>query len=128
MDRAYGVADAALARAGAMSVSELAAVGLPSILVPYPFAADNHQSGNAAFLADAGGAVVIRDGELNRNTLAAALDALLLDPAKRAAMKRALEKVARRDAAKTIADDMQTLISAGGRGPAPAGRPPESWT
>ena len=126
MDRAYGVADAALARAGALSVSELAAVGLPSILVPYPFAADNHQSCNAAFLADAGGAVVIRDGELNRDTLAAALDALLLDPARRAAMKRALEKVARRDAAKMIADDMQTLISAGGRGPAPAGRPPES--
>jgi UDP-N-acetylglucosamine--N-acetylmuramyl-(pentapeptide) pyrophosphoryl-undecaprenol N-acetylglucosamine transferase len=126
MHRAYGAADAALARAGALSVSELAVVGLPSILVPYPFAADNHQYYNAVFLADVGGAVVIRDRELNGGTLAAALDALLLDPARRAAMKRALEKVARRDAAKMIADDMETLISAGGRGSIPACRPPES--
>jgi UDP-N-acetylglucosamine--N-acetylmuramyl-(pentapeptide) pyrophosphoryl-undecaprenol N-acetylglucosamine transferase len=111
MHRAYGAASVALARAGALSVSEIAAVGLPSILVPYPHAADDHQRYNASFLADAGGAIVIEDSKLNGDTLAAALDPLLADPARLAAMRCSLGKVARRDAAKLIVDDMLALVS-----------------
>jgi UDP-N-acetylglucosamine--N-acetylmuramyl-(pentapeptide) pyrophosphoryl-undecaprenol N-acetylglucosamine transferase len=111
MHRAYGAAVVALARAGALSVSELAAVALPSILVPYPHAADNHQLYNASFLADAGGAIVISDSELNEGTLAAALDPLFADPARLAAMRRSLERIARKDAAKLIADDILAMVS-----------------
>jgi UDP-N-acetylglucosamine--N-acetylmuramyl-(pentapeptide) pyrophosphoryl-undecaprenol N-acetylglucosamine transferase len=118
MHRAYAVASVALARAGALSVSEIAAMGLPSILVPYPHAADNHQYYNASLLADAGGAIIIEDAKLNRDTLAAALDPLFADQGTLAAMRRSLEKVARRDAAKLIVDDMLSLMAAhaGGSG------------
>ena len=121
MHRAYGAADVVLARAGALSVSEIAAVGIPAVLVPYPFAADDHQRHNAAVLADAGGAVVVADAELTGDRLAAVLDPLLADPARLAAMRRALGVVARRDAARTIATDMIRLASGGaGRGKAAA--------
>jgi len=113
MAGAYAAADAVLARAGALSVSEIAAVGLPAILVPYPHAADDHQSSNAAFLAEAGGAIVIADSRLNKDTLALALDPLLADREKLAAMRRSLGAVARRDAAKTIAEDILALIVEG---------------
>ncbi|MDD4856987.1 MAG: undecaprenyldiphospho-muramoylpentapeptide beta-N-acetylglucosaminyltransferase [Candidatus Krumholzibacteria bacterium] len=111
MHCAYAVASVGLARAGALSVSEIAAVALPSILVPYPHAADNHQFYNASFLAEAGGAIIIADSDLNESTLAAALDPLLADAARLAAMKRSLAGIARKDAAKVIADDMLAIAS-----------------
>jgi UDP-N-acetylglucosamine--N-acetylmuramyl-(pentapeptide) pyrophosphoryl-undecaprenol N-acetylglucosamine transferase len=111
MHRAYAAASVGLARAGALSVSEIAATALPSILVPYPHAADNHQLYNALFLVDVGGAIVIADSDLNESTLAAAMDPLLGDPARLDAMKRSLKGVARKDAAKVIADDMLAISS-----------------
>jgi UDP-N-acetylglucosamine--N-acetylmuramyl-(pentapeptide) pyrophosphoryl-undecaprenol N-acetylglucosamine transferase len=113
MYRAYAAATVCLARAGALTVSELAAAAVPSILVPYPHAADDHQSYNASFLAGAGGAIIIRDSELNKDTLASVLDPLLADPARLAAMRRALERSARKDAAAIIAGDVLALASAG---------------
>lgn len=109
MHRAYRAADVALSRAGALSVSELAATGLPAVLVPYPHAADDHQRWNAALLADAGGAVVVDDAACTGERLAAILDPLLADAGRLAAMRRALASVARRDAARTIAEDMLKL-------------------
>lgn len=73
MAQAYVWADIIIARAGAMTVSEIAAVGLASILIPYPFAVDDHQSVNASYLADAGAAVVIQQQQLNEQRL---LDAI----------------------------------------------------
>nr|VFK38037.1 MAG: UDP-N-acetylglucosamine-N-acetylmuramylpentapeptide N-acetylglucosamine transferase [Candidatus Kentron sp. SD]VFK42762.1 MAG: UDP-N-acetylglucosamine-N-acetylmuramylpentapeptide N-acetylglucosamine transferase [Candidatus Kentron sp. SD] len=64
MAEAYKWADLVVSRAGAMTVTELTAVGIASILVPYPFAVDNHQFENARFLADAGAAVLIPQSEL----------------------------------------------------------------
>ena len=113
MPRAYAAATVCLARAGAMTVSELAAAAVPSILVPYPHAADDHQSYNASFLAEAGGAIVIRDSDLDKDTLASALDPLLADPARLAAMRGALGRAARKDAAKIIADDVLAIASTG---------------
>ena len=114
MNLAYRAASVALARAGALSVSELAAVGLPAVLVPYPFAADDHQRYNAELLADAGGAVVIDDGELDGERLGGAIDALLEGSGTRLAeMRLALERVGRRDAAAAICDDMISLVSGG---------------
>jgi UDP-N-acetylglucosamine--N-acetylmuramyl-(pentapeptide) pyrophosphoryl-undecaprenol N-acetylglucosamine transferase len=113
MHRAYGAADIALARAGALSVSELAAVGVPAILVPYPFAADDHQRSNAALLVDAGGAVLIADAELTAERLAHVLDPLFADPARLGAMRRCLEGIARRDAARAIARDVLRLAGGG---------------
>ncbi len=113
MHRAYAAATVCLSRAGAMTVSELAATAVPSILVPYPHAADDHQSFNASFLAEAGGAIVIKDSDLNKDTLSSALDQLLADPARLAAMRRALEGAARKDAAKIIAADVIAIAAAG---------------
>lgn len=64
MAEAYGWADLVVGRAGAMTITELAAAGAASILVPYPFAVDDHQTANARFLADAGAAVLIPQPEL----------------------------------------------------------------
>ncbi|MCX5754390.1 MAG: undecaprenyldiphospho-muramoylpentapeptide beta-N-acetylglucosaminyltransferase [Candidatus Krumholzibacteria bacterium] len=113
MHRAYAAATVCLARAGALTVSELAAAAVPSILVPYPHAADDHQSYNASFLAEAGGAIVIRDSDLNKDTLASILDPLFADAARLAAMRSALDRAARIDAAAIIAGDVLAVVSAG---------------
>ena len=71
MASAYSWADIIIARAGAMTVSEIAAVGLASILIPYPFAVDDHQTENARFLVLAGAAEVIQQKDLDPQTLLA---------------------------------------------------------
>lgn len=65
MAEAYAWADLVICRAGAMTVSELAAAGLASILVPFPFAVDDHQSLNAKYLSEAGAAVLLNESDLN---------------------------------------------------------------
>ncbi|MBP7394858.1 MAG: undecaprenyldiphospho-muramoylpentapeptide beta-N-acetylglucosaminyltransferase [Zoogloea sp.] len=69
----YASADLVICRAGALTVAELAAVGVASVLVPFPHAVDDHQTGNARFLADAGGAVLLPQTELTPQRLAALL-------------------------------------------------------
>ncbi len=95
--------DLVLGRAGG-SIFELAAAGRPAILVPYPHAAAGHQSANAAWMAGAGAATVIRDAELSRGRLAAELGDLFNDEARLAAMAAAAAKLAMPDAARRIAD------------------------
>jgi len=84
----YAQADLVICRAGALTVSELAAAGVASILVPFPFAVDDHQTHNARFLADAGAAVLVQQRDLSARRLADLLLGLtreaLLDMAKRA--------------------------------------------
>lgn len=69
----YADADLVICRAGALTVAELAAAGVASVLVPYPHAVDDHQTGNARFLAEAGGAVLMPQTELTPQRLAALL-------------------------------------------------------
>jgi UDP-N-acetylglucosamine--N-acetylmuramyl-(pentapeptide) pyrophosphoryl-undecaprenol N-acetylglucosamine transferase len=102
---ALAAADLAVARSGG-SVFEIAAHGVPAILVPYPYAAGDHQSANARWMADAGAAVVIADGELTSATLARAVAELLADRTALAAMAAASRRLARPEAAREVAHEL----------------------
>lgn len=82
MAEAYAWADLVVCRAGALTIAELAAVGLPSILVPFPFAVDDHQTVNGQYLVDAGAALLIQERDLTAEGLAAQLQPLLQDRAR----------------------------------------------
>lgn len=103
MDLALAVADLVVSRAGA-SVAELAACGLPSVLVPYPHATENHQEANAREVVAAGAAVMIPDTDLSSSGLAGCILELMEVPERRAQMARAALTWARPDAAARIAD------------------------
>ena len=113
MDLLYTAADVVVCRAGAMTVAELAAVGVPSILVPLPGAPGDHQTANARVLERAGAAVLVRDGDCDAATLAVTLDTMLADPAGLDAMGRSARSLARRDAAAAGARLVES--NAGGR-------------
>src|SRR4051794_4359855 len=102
---ALAAADLAAARAGG-SVFELAAAGLPSILVPYPHATGNHQDANAHFMERAGAAVVIPDSQLDGPRLAREAGGLLAAPQRMAEMANAARAVARPDAAERVAEEL----------------------
>jgi UDP-N-acetylglucosamine--N-acetylmuramyl-(pentapeptide) pyrophosphoryl-undecaprenol N-acetylglucosamine transferase len=103
MAEAYGWADLVVCRAGALTVSELAAAGVGAILVPYPFAVDDHQTGNARVLVDAGAARLAIQRELTAAGLAGQLRGLLGDRATLLAMAEAARAQAHPDAADRIA-------------------------
>jgi UDP-N-acetylglucosamine--N-acetylmuramyl-(pentapeptide) pyrophosphoryl-undecaprenol N-acetylglucosamine transferase len=113
MPRYLGEADLVVARSGATTLAELAAAGRPAILVPYPHAADDHQRLNAEAVAEAGAAVWILDRELSGPGLAAAVNDLAADPARRARMAEAARALARPDAAARIADVAESLLAGG---------------
>ncbi len=104
MAEAYAWADLVVCRAGALTVSEIAAAGLAAIFVPFPFAVDDHQVGNARWLSDAGAARLMIQQDLTPVLLAAQLRELLGDPDRRLAMAEAGRERAQRDAAERIAD------------------------
>ncbi|HEX5310135.1 MAG TPA: undecaprenyldiphospho-muramoylpentapeptide beta-N-acetylglucosaminyltransferase [Solirubrobacteraceae bacterium] len=103
--QALAASDLVVARAGG-SVFEIAAYGLPAILVPYPHAAADHQSANARWMADGGAASVIADGELTPARLAKEVAALLANPARLGAMAAASRRLARPDAAREVAEEL----------------------
>jgi UDP-N-acetylglucosamine--N-acetylmuramyl-(pentapeptide) pyrophosphoryl-undecaprenol N-acetylglucosamine transferase len=94
----YAAADVVVCRAGAVTVAELAAVGVASVLVPLPGAPGDHQRANAEVLAGRGAAVVVEDAELDEERLAGELDALLGDPERLAAMADKAASAGRPDA------------------------------
>ncbi len=106
----FAQADLVVCRAGATTLSELCAAGRPAILVPYPHAADDHQSHNAETLRQAGAAVVLRDGDLDGPSLARAVSDLVSDADRLRAMSRAARALARPDAAQRIADVADGLV------------------
>jgi UDP-N-acetylglucosamine--N-acetylmuramyl-(pentapeptide) pyrophosphoryl-undecaprenol N-acetylglucosamine transferase len=111
MAAAYQWADLVICRSGALTVSELTAVGLGSILVPFPHAVDDHQTHNAAFLVDAGAAQLIPQQDLTAEMLAGKLTALLPDSSKLKDMAVAAKSLARPDSVKTIADACEELLA-----------------
>lgn len=105
---ALSAADAVVSRAGG-SVSEILAKGVPSLLVPYPLAAGDHQTKNAKMLVEAGAAVMLGDAELNPARLKAAVERLL-DPEVSEHMHQAALRLARPDAAARICDIVTNLM------------------
>jgi UDP-N-acetylglucosamine--N-acetylmuramyl-(pentapeptide) pyrophosphoryl-undecaprenol N-acetylglucosamine transferase len=111
MGAALASADLAVSRAGASSLGEYPAFGLPAVLVPYPYAW-RYQKVNADYLADHGAAVIVEDRTLNENFAAAVLN-LLDDEQRLEAMRRAMGSLARPEAAQKIASLQLNLASAG---------------
>jgi UDP-N-acetylglucosamine--N-acetylmuramyl-(pentapeptide) pyrophosphoryl-undecaprenol N-acetylglucosamine transferase len=107
---ALAAADLAVARAGG-SVFELAAAGLPSILVPYPHATGDHQDANARFMERAGAATLIPDAELDGPRLAREVGGLLAAPQRMAEMSNAARAVAKPDAARVVARELLELVA-----------------
>jgi UDP-N-acetylglucosamine--N-acetylmuramyl-(pentapeptide) pyrophosphoryl-undecaprenol N-acetylglucosamine transferase len=103
-------ADLVIARAGASTIAELLALARPSLLVPYPHAADDHQTANARALASAGAAVLLPQPALTAERLSAELEGLMRAPDRLDAMTLAAETLARPDAAERLADAVLTLV------------------
>lgn len=114
MTAVYPLLDLIVCRAGAMTLAELTAWGIPSILVPYPWATADHQTGNARALEAAGAALTIAEGKLVPGRLSAAVEALLGEPAKREGMAGAARRLGRPEAAARVAD--RVLAAIGGPG------------
>ncbi|MEX2324669.1 MAG: undecaprenyldiphospho-muramoylpentapeptide beta-N-acetylglucosaminyltransferase [Nitriliruptoraceae bacterium] len=103
MGDAYAAADIVICRAGATSIAELTALGIPSLLIPYPHATGDHQTENARAVERAGGTIVIEDRNLDGRTLVRAVKPLLNDLAALNAIGRAAHAYGRRDAADNVA-------------------------
>lgn len=104
MARAYAWADLVICRAGALTVSELAAAGLPSFLVPLPHAIDDHQSRNADYLAKEGAAVLLPQHSTDAATLATQLTEVLMQPEKLKTMGATARRLAKPAATRTVVD------------------------
>ncbi|WP_324731677.1 undecaprenyldiphospho-muramoylpentapeptide beta-N-acetylglucosaminyltransferase [Pseudomonas paeninsulae] len=104
MARAYAWADLVVCRAGALTVSELAAAGLPSFLLPLPHAIDDHQTRNADYLAREGAAVLLPQRSTDAATLAAQLSEVLMHPERLNEMARTARRLAKPDATRTVVD------------------------
>lgn len=110
----YASATLVVSRAGATTLAELACAGCPTILLPYPHAADNHQLANARAFERAGAAIVIEHDarpETTANHLTQAVAELAADAARRETMRQSLYHLARPDAANQVADILQSLIA-----------------
>ncbi|GIT00523.1 MAG: hypothetical protein CM1200mP26_22350 [Acidimicrobiales bacterium] len=108
-------ADLVVCRAGATSVAELSALGVPSILVPLPGAPGDHQTANARYLEDAGGALLVPDSELDGDRLGVEMAALLADTGRLTAMANGARSLGRPDAADRVVALITTVVSGGVR-------------
>jgi UDP-N-acetylglucosamine--N-acetylmuramyl-(pentapeptide) pyrophosphoryl-undecaprenol N-acetylglucosamine transferase len=102
MKQAYTWADIVICRAGAMTVSELAVMGLPAILVPLPTAIDDHQTKNAEYLADAGGAILLPQATLTAEVLERAIRGIAKEKSKREEMSIKTKRLAMPDATSLV--------------------------
>jgi UDP-N-acetylglucosamine--N-acetylmuramyl-(pentapeptide) pyrophosphoryl-undecaprenol N-acetylglucosamine transferase len=107
MEEVYSAADFAVARAGAASLAELAFFGLPSILIPFPYAADDHQTRNAEIFARAGAAIVLKESELTPELLSQKIHAMVDHPEQVRRMSERCANLTPRDAANRIATTME---------------------
>ena len=111
MAAAYEWADIMICRAGALTVSELAAIGLPALFIPFPHAVDNHQFCNAKQLADVGAAEIILEQALTPDLLASRLKALIQSVEKRVNMAEQGRKLGKLDAATRVVTELVEVIS-----------------
>jgi UDP-N-acetylglucosamine--N-acetylmuramyl-(pentapeptide) pyrophosphoryl-undecaprenol N-acetylglucosamine transferase len=113
MQDAYSAADVAVARSGAASLTELAFFKLPSILIPYPFAADDHQTRNAEIFSNAGAGFLLKESEADGRRLADEITSIL-DRLVHQKMANACEKLNRIDAAECVAEVLLHSVGLGG--------------
>jgi UDP-N-acetylglucosamine--N-acetylmuramyl-(pentapeptide) pyrophosphoryl-undecaprenol N-acetylglucosamine transferase len=104
IDAAYANTDLVIARAGAMTVSELCVAGLPAILLPYPYAAGDHQRANAALLVRCGAAVVVEAANMNETHMAAQIDRLMRDRSQLLQMANNARRLAQPDATAKVVE------------------------
>jgi UDP-N-acetylglucosamine--N-acetylmuramyl-(pentapeptide) pyrophosphoryl-undecaprenol N-acetylglucosamine transferase len=112
MQEVYSAADLVVSRAGAASLSELSHFGLPSLLVPYPYAAENHQETNADIYVEAGAAEKFLESDTSADALARRIVELLGDDTARGHMAAAAKAMAPDDAAKKVADVIEQAVKA----------------
>jgi UDP-N-acetylglucosamine--N-acetylmuramyl-(pentapeptide) pyrophosphoryl-undecaprenol N-acetylglucosamine transferase len=112
---AYRASDLVVSRAGASTLTELAAFTLPSILIPYPHATLSHQEENARLMVNRGAAVVIMDRDLNGDVLAEAIVSIIYDSARREMMSRSSGDMGKRDASREVATHLTELAKGKGR-------------
>jgi UDP-N-acetylglucosamine--N-acetylmuramyl-(pentapeptide) pyrophosphoryl-undecaprenol N-acetylglucosamine transferase len=110
MEEVYGAADLIIARSGAASLSEISYFGLPTILIPYPFATDNHQSLNAAIFSRNKAAEVLEGADANGELLGQLIGELLADPKRRQLMGERMRSMAVTDAATKIAELLEAKV------------------
>ncbi|MBI5092345.1 MAG: undecaprenyldiphospho-muramoylpentapeptide beta-N-acetylglucosaminyltransferase [Candidatus Hydrogenedentes bacterium] len=110
MVSACAAADLIISRSGASSTAEIAMLGKPTILVPYPFAADNHQEENARAFEQAEASLILLDSECSPERLLSEMRGLLADKARLAAMGTAAASLARPGAAEHMVEDMFSLV------------------
>jgi UDP-N-acetylglucosamine--N-acetylmuramyl-(pentapeptide) pyrophosphoryl-undecaprenol N-acetylglucosamine transferase len=112
MEKAYAVADLAVCRAGAMTIAELTACGVPAILVPYPYATHDHQTVNARGLLERGAAEVIKDQDLDGDDLAQRIIKLFQDESRLRRMARNARAFSRTNAAERLVASIEALAGA----------------
>jgi UDP-N-acetylglucosamine--N-acetylmuramyl-(pentapeptide) pyrophosphoryl-undecaprenol N-acetylglucosamine transferase len=113
MQDAYSAADLAVARSGAASLTEVSYFGLPSILIPYPFAAEDHQTCNAGIFSGVGAAVLVQERDATGSFLAAEIRRILEDDAVRLRMTAACRGLYKGDAAERVARVLVTAAEGG---------------
>ena len=109
MGEALAAADLVLSRAGASSIAEIAALAVPSMLVPYPFATADHQTTNARYLVDAGAAVMVADDQIDSPAFGQTLLELVDDAARRDDMRAKARELAGNQAAGALADQVELV-------------------
>jgi UDP-N-acetylglucosamine--N-acetylmuramyl-(pentapeptide) pyrophosphoryl-undecaprenol N-acetylglucosamine transferase len=107
VEEAYSAADFAIARAGAASLAELAAFALPALLIPFPYAADDHQTRNAEIFARAGGAILLKESEISNDLLARKIKEVLGDTQRLRRMSEKCSRLAPKDAANRVVATME---------------------
>ena len=111
MSSAYAIADIVIARSGASSMTEIAIAGHPSILVPYPYAADDHQTRNAEVFSEAGAAILIQESDLDAEILASLATSILQDLPTYKRMTKAARALAVPDAADRVCAAIEATLS-----------------
>lgn len=112
LSMAYAVSDLAVTRAGAMTVAELAVTGTPAIFVPYPYAAQDHQTHNARYVESQKAAVVLPQESLTADSLFEQIRVLITDDARLSEMRKAMKDLGKPDAARLLADQLKAISSA----------------
>jgi UDP-N-acetylglucosamine--N-acetylmuramyl-(pentapeptide) pyrophosphoryl-undecaprenol N-acetylglucosamine transferase len=110
MEMLYSLSDIMVARAGAASLTEISAFGIPAILIPYPHAAEDHQFYNAQIFSQAGAAVTIRENDMSSELLTTTLKAWILEPEHRSELGRAASTLNSPDAAERVAQEVLNAL------------------